>query len=1088
MMKINLNSLAVKRKTWILCLSAFSAFASDPLIKVDLSSSAAQFHPYLKNKSETASLSLSMANTPIAITYTSYSNSKYQKYLLPIYPSIILDALNSKGEIKIVINQDSSYFSNEAPKAINLEMIVIASASDDALSITPIIDQKSYIFDKTSSKISIYGHYEYPNKSYVKYGYNLPHYLISSLEESLVEKRKSFLSIPNQGLSNPIPREEFISKNKEESPFSLDAKILQNFDLIEINLTFVQSSYHLERSSRSNYVIPQYYAFGSGSSQSKINLFDNDHCKAIYPCNLDSLYNLNTFIPLHESSFYKYILSFENIKLSTENPNYPQIITSNFTLNTLLSSFCETNEEKFSLYTLNRSKNDLFVQSLLSISPNIFVKEEINQKNLSPIKDNPKNFLLANKGSNFLAHEILEAPKSSAIFSIHKGDISYGFNKGSFVNHEKLFFSLKFGGFAQENLNNFIVASHQIQPSYDSLLVSQVVTQETFEPAVLQDNFLYLNPSHFINSSFSLINLAQVKNYYSCSYTKVNDLAEKLFFHDKTFSSVTPAGLEKTVASFSTTSHLDDLFKDYNDYSYEQIPNELESQCLASCEMIGELNAISPAELSFKKVVAQAAPKLLNPLFSQNEKFNLEQNFSYLEINPSAIEMLKTAHAVRWDAVDNQTLLCSQEHSSFLKEEKRMKTHLLSYSITTDFPMMTSWGGSIDSSFEENQIPFIAATEELFHNYKDSLAIDRSLRKNSVTMEEFDQDFYQGNYCATDDFIVDLQISPNTKEGGYLFSATLHPQQKKLETHCPQNYLFLIDRSGSIDKNKFQSFKQGVSKALTYLGENDTFNIITFDTEISKMSHSSVFATSSTKHGAKRYLENQKRGYQYGVPNISQLLLSLQPLIKSSELPTTIVLLTSGKTLDNYDQEVDEPLLKKQLKANKNSFTLFTAGCSDVISSSMIEMLSHLNRGEYIASQTNAAFPRKLAAMVKHATYLAASNVTISTAKKNPDCTIDFYPNFPIAPNLYGDKPYTIVGKINKLSDFDLVLQGKFCENYIFIKKRVSFSSARHAGHSIHKDLKTYSAYHHFHDFYQDGNIANLEKAQNLLKPLKKTF
>jgi hypothetical protein len=252
---------------------------------------------------------------------------------------------------------------------------------------------------------------------------------------------------------------------------------------------------------------------------------------------------------------------------------------------------------------------------------------------------------------------------------------------------------------------------------------------------------------------------------------------------------------------------------------------------------------------------------------------------------------------------------------------------------------------------------------------------------------------------------------------------------------------------------------------------------------MNKMSHESVFATQATKHGAKRYLENQKRGYQYGIPNIPQVLLSLQPITEKSSLPTTIVLLTSGKTLENYNKELDGPLLKKQLKANKNSFTLFTAGCQDVADSNMLEMISLLNRGEYMISQTNAAFPRKLAALVKHASYLAASNVHITTANRSQPVKVEIYPNSPIAPNLYGDKPYTIVGKIDKLADFDLVLQGRFCDNWILIKKKVSFSNARHGGHSILKDFKTFTAYNQYHEYFEDGSIAHLEDAKETLKP-----
>jgi hypothetical protein len=333
----------------------------------------------------------------------------------------------------------------------------------------------------------------------------------------------------------------------------------------------------------------------------------------------------------------------------------------------------------------------------------------------------------------------------------------------------------------------------------------------------------------------------------------------------------------------------------------------------------------------------------------------------------------------------------------------------------------------------------------------------------------------------SEEFSVDLEVTPNSKEKGYLFSITLEPVANKLISGASQNFVFLVDRSSAIDKNRFLAFKQAISKALLYLKEEDTFNILTFDTEISRMSRESVFVNASTKHSAKRFLETQKRGYKFVAPNLYHILLSVHQMTKNSPLPTTVVLMTSGKTLENFDPQ--DEYLTRFISANHNGFTLFTACSSQNDDTFMLEVLSHLNKGEFMHSQTNAAFPRKLASFVKHAGYLLAKDVHISAAQSNPDVTIEFFPQTDVAPNLYGDRPYTIIGKMDKLSDFDLVLQGRFADNWLNITKKISFKNARNGGLSIYKDYTMHVAYNKYRTYLKEGNVASLNEAKKVFQP-----
>lgn len=372
---------------------------------------------------------------------------------------------------------------------------------------------------------------------------------------------------------------------------------------------------------------------------------------------------------------------------------------------------------------------------------------------------------------------------------------------------------------------------------------------------------------------------------------------------------------------------------------------------------------------------------------------------------------------------------------------------------------------------------------DLCPSNKTAVALNQSSRNVSKNLEELPTLEQLHTISFSDEFTCNIEVIPNTKEEGYLFAITLEPTHKQALSATPHNFIFLIDRSGAIDKNRFQTFKQAVAKSLLYLKEDDTFNIMTFDHETVSMSRESVYVSSSTKHAAKRFLESQKKGFSYVLPNLYNVLLEAHALAKTSSLPTSVVLLTNGKMLENFNPQ--DHLLSELVSSNKGNFSLFTACVSQNNNTLMLELLSTLNRGEMLYSETHAAFPRKLASLVKHANSLIAQDIHINAAVSGEPLAVEFYPETSLSPNLYIDRPYTILGKINKLEDFDLVLQGRFCNNWLNVTKKISFKTATKGGHSLYRDYSIALAYNKYKEFLKDGNTACLNEAKQVLQPFK---
>jgi len=556
--------------------------------------------------------------------------------------------------------------------------------------------------------------------------------------------------------------------------------------------------------------------------------------------------------------------------------------------------------------------------------------------------------------------------------------------------------------------------------------------------------------------------------------------------HAGALALIEPLGLEQTFAlSVIPSSH----WITWLDPHYENLSAiTSRSSAIPDPQYFGVSYEAARRFIRFAESIAQAPDTFIATSFQDIAKQDLLPGESLLSSSLEEIpQQLECSTQIDTDLLAALALLPPDAQSSLLPTEpSSLSPALQHYSLRMDksqHPLMDLpnllASTSLSPSLVTNNI-------DLCPSRKTAATLNKTSRNTQENLAQLPSLQQLHTLSLSEEFQVDVQVMQNTKGPGYLFSVTLEPTAGKIISDTPQNFIFLVDRSASIDKNRFQIFKQAVNKALPYLKDQDTFNVLSFDTEISKMSHDSVAATSSTKHAARRFLETQKRGYKYVVPNLYKILLSVHEMVKESPLPTTVVLLTNGKSLENFNTQDEQ--LSRLVSTNEKGFTLFTACASHNNNTLMLEILSNLNRGEFMHSQTNAAFPRKLAAFVKHAAHLIAKDIHVSAASANADLEVAFFPDTASSPNLYGDRPYTIIGKIDKLSDFDLVLQGRVCNTWINVTKKVSFSTARHGSHAIYKDYTMHMAYNKYREFLKEGNTACLDEAKKVLQPLNGNF
>lgn len=337
------------------------------------------------------------------------------------------------------------------------------------------------------------------------------------------------------------------------------------------------------------------------------------------------------------------------------------------------------------------------------------------------------------------------------------------------------------------------------------------------------------------------------------------------------------------------------------------------------------------------------------------------------------------------------------------------------------------------------------------------------------------------SFHHTDHFETEVKYKKRQDGEGYLFEVTLHPNKETYFSKSPQNFLFIIDKSSSIESKRYHSFKEGVKNCLRYLKEGDSFNIVLVDSEINTFKTQQIPWTPLVIKEAKSYLNSDiYRGFS-SLKNPLALFKELTPYF-SSDKKNTLIFMSDGNSLESINKSMEA--FATLTKESQGEFSIFTASSSVNNNLPMLDLVSTFNGGEMMYSQTNASFPRKLALFVKHIENFIAGDIRVhSIDVDGGEPKVEFYPNHGSFPSLYSDRSYKIYGIAENLDDFNVILQGRSGENYISIRKAISFKGAQEGGKKLERNFAHQQAYVCYDYFLKKGDPFFLLEAERLLFP-----
>jgi hypothetical protein len=357
--------------------------------------------------------------------------------------------------------------------------------------------------------------------------------------------------------------------------------------------------------------------------------------------------------------------------------------------------------------------------------------------------------------------------------------------------------------------------------------------------------------------------------------------------------------------------------------------------------------------------------------------------------------------------------------------------------------------------------------------------------KIDVARELPDVEEYELPILATasqwsDDFDIQLQFFPKEDGEGYTFAASITPTFDISQYSMKQNLYFILDRSNSIERPRFSVFKRAIVKALSYMQPGDAFNIYVVDKKIVKMSPTPIKYSAKALRSAEEFLEKQHAGGHFNTADIYSTLEKLIPDGLPVDEVHTAILLTDGNGLQNTSKQ--QKLLTRWIDKNNGQLALYTAAVGQKNNLVMLDMLSSISGGKLLYSDTHASFPRKLGKLVLDLRGPVLSDLMITAIPDNAAAHVEISNASKHLPTLYSAQPYVIVGTIDEPCNFDLLIQGRHGEEWVTIKKNLSFIEGEKANRTQARQWESLEANTCYLEFLQKGNAELLKEARKILK------
>ncbi|KAK0481590.1 von Willebrand factor type A domain-containing protein [Armillaria novae-zelandiae] len=187
-----------------------------------------------------------------------------------------------------------------------------------------------------------------------------------------------------------------------------------------------------------------------------------------------------------------------------------------------------------------------------------------------------------------------------------------------------------------------------------------------------------------------------------------------------------------------------------------------------------------------------------------------------------------------------------------------------------------------------------------------------------------------------------------------------------------QEYLFLVDRSGSMSGGQIQTAKDTLALLLRILPQqNTTINILSFGTSVDGLWDKSLPYDQRTLGYATSHVDKMEANY--GGTEIRQAL-KFTFESRQHQDPTAIFVLTDGEA---YDIDATIQLVRETVQGSRTPLRVYTLGIGTSVSSAMCEGIARAGNGVCLFATAAEDIMGKCARLVRAGRTLSVQDVTI---------------------------------------------------------------------------------------------------------------
>ncbi|SCA62474.1 hypothetical protein SCG7086_AA_00560 [Chlamydiales bacterium SCGC AG-110-P3] len=335
-----------------------------------------------------------------------------------------------------------------------------------------------------------------------------------------------------------------------------------------------------------------------------------------------------------------------------------------------------------------------------------------------------------------------------------------------------------------------------------------------------------------------------------------------------------------------------------------------------------------------------------------------------------------------------------------------------------------------------------------------------------------------GSVASSNDFTIELRYTP-ARQGGYLFQVKLVPKDGVQFLRIKQNVFFLVDRSRSIDRRRYEISKKAVIDCLEILQPDDTFNILVFDKSVLSMADRAIPWSPQAIERARHFLSKQEYG---GMTDLYSSLDKIVPKVVADTEVNTAILMSDGDTF--LAREKQRSTISQWSLRNRGKVSLFCMAAGKGNNLPLLDLLAANNKGTLSYCRQHEELPSTLRDLMQRIQNPIGKDIVVTVIPPNDGTEITIFPRPRRLADLYEHTPYVLNGHVNQISDFYIFLQGRYYDRWFDIKQLVSFDKGKPGNsETMTKTWTVHQAYDCYDHFLAEGEIKHLNHAERLLAP-----